>query len=227
MTVARVLVVVLVLAALQLPVTVGAGGRGFRGAPPPGLSIRGKVSNGQANAGAIAVGAGALMFGAGAAWYSGEAWRDDPAILVVDASPPDAHVYLDGQLLGVAGELIARGLSISFGPHVVHVVAPGFRPWAERFVADGAFPTRIRATLTRRSRRRPAGAGRQGREPSLRGRAPGAARRAVRLSDSPNCSSHRPSKCPGTITSSIQDTFYVLEGEIRPCSCASRRKTSG
>ena len=149
MTIARMLVVVLVLAALQLPLTAGAGGRGFRGAPPPGLSIRGKVSNGQPNAGAIAVGAGALMFGAGAAGYSGEAWRDDPAILVVDASPPDAQVYLDGQLLGAAGELIARGLSVSFGPHVVHVVAPGFRPWAERFVADGSFPTRIRATLTR------------------------------------------------------------------------------
>ena len=150
MTIARALVVVLVLAALQLPVAAGAGGRGFRGAPPPGLSIHGKVGKGHATPSTAAVAAGALMFGAGAAgWYGGEAWRDDPAILVVDASPPDAQVYLDGQLLGVAGELIARGLSVSFGPHVVHVVAPGFRPWAERFIADGSFPTRIRATLTR------------------------------------------------------------------------------
>jgi len=29
------------------------------------------------------------------------------------------------------------------------VVAPGFHPWAERFFADGSFPTRIRATLAR------------------------------------------------------------------------------
>jgi PEGA domain len=146
----RALVAMLVLAALCLPAGASAGGgaRGMRGAPP-GLTIHGKVSNGQANAGAVAVGAGALMFGAGASGDSGEAWRDDPALLVVDAFPPDAHVYLDGRPLGVAGELIARALPVAFGPHVVHVVAPGFRPWAERFVADGSFPTRIRATLTR------------------------------------------------------------------------------
>src|SRR6185295_14143365 len=125
MTIARTLVVVLVLAALQLPVTAGAGGRGFGGAPPPGLTIRGKVSNGQANAGAIAVGAGALMFGAGAMESSGEGWRDDPALLTVDATPGDALVYLDGQLLGVAGELLARALPIPFGPHLIQVVAPG------------------------------------------------------------------------------------------------------
>ena len=145
----RALVAMLVLAALHLPAGASAGGaRGLRSAPP-GLTIHGKVSNGQANAGAIAVGAGALMFGAGASGDSGEAWRDDPALLVVDAFPPDAHVYLDGRPLGVAGELIALALPVAFGPHVVHVVAPGFRPWAERFVADGSFPTRIRATLTR------------------------------------------------------------------------------
>jgi hypothetical protein len=58
-------------------------------------------------------------------------------------------VYLDGRFLGVAGELIARALPVGLGPHIVHVVAPGFHPWAERFVADGSFPTRIRATLAR------------------------------------------------------------------------------
>jgi hypothetical protein len=146
MTLRRVLAVVLAGAVLMPPVGAGAGGA--RGAPP-GLFIHGPSSKGQATASTGAVAAGALIFGAGAMGYSGEAWRDDPAILVVDASPPDAQVYLDGQFLGVAGELIARGLSIPFGPHVVQVVAPGFHPWAERFVADGSFPTRIRATLTR------------------------------------------------------------------------------
>ena len=43
MTIARMLVVVLVLAALQLPVTAGAGGRGFRGAPPADVEAVAKV----------------------------------------------------------------------------------------------------------------------------------------------------------------------------------------
>ena len=89
------------------------------------------------------------MFGAGAAGSSGEGWRDDPALLIVDATPPDAYVYLDGQFLGAAGELVALALPVPFGSHVVQVAAPGFRPWAQRFVADGSFPTRIRATLAR------------------------------------------------------------------------------
>ena len=58
-------------------------------------------------------------------------------------------VYLDGQFLGAAGELIALALPVAFGPHLLQVVAPGFHPWAERFFADGSFPTRIRATLAR------------------------------------------------------------------------------
>jgi hypothetical protein len=142
----RALVVMLVVIAL-VPAG-GAGAGGFRGAPP-GLSMHGKISNGQATASTGAVAAGALMFGAGSMGSSDEGWRDDPAMLIVDASPPDAHVYLDGRLLGVAGELIARALPVPFGPHIVHVVSPGFHPWAERFFADGSFPTRIRATLAR------------------------------------------------------------------------------
>jgi len=137
---------VLVGAALMPPGGVDAGGA--RGAPP-GLSIHGRISNGQATASTGAVAAGALIFGAGATGSSGEGWRDDPALLTVDATPADALVYLDGRLLGVAGELIARALPVPFGPHLIQVVAPGFRPWAERFVADGSFPTRIRATLAR------------------------------------------------------------------------------
>jgi len=136
----------LVGAALVPPPGVDAGGA--RGVPP-GLSIHGRISNGQATASTGAVAAGALIFGAGAMGSSGEGWRDDPALFTVDATPADALVYLDGRFLGVAGELIARALPVPFGPHTIQVVAPGFRPWAERFVADGSFPTRIRATLAR------------------------------------------------------------------------------
>ena len=137
----------LVGAVLVPPPGVDAGG--VRGAPP-GLSIHGRISNGQATASTGAVAAGALIFGAGGMGSSGEGgWRDDPALFTVDATPADALVYLDGRFLGVAGELIARALPVPFGPHTIQVVAPGFHPWAERFVADGSFPTRIRATLAR------------------------------------------------------------------------------
>jgi hypothetical protein len=146
MTLRRALAAVLVVVGV-MP-AAGARAGGARGAPP-GLSIHGRISNGQATASTGAVAAGALMFGAGAAGSCGEGWRDDPALLIVDATPPDAYVYLDGQFLGAAGELVALALPVPLGPHLVQVAAPGFRPWAQRFVADGSFPTRIRATLAR------------------------------------------------------------------------------
>jgi hypothetical protein len=144
--VAMLIGAMLVGAALVPPPGVDAGG--VRGVPP-GLSIHGRISNGRATASTGAVAAGALMVGAGAMDSSGEGWRDDPALFTVDAAPADALVYLDGRFLGVAGELIARALPVAFGPHLIQVVAPGFHPWAERFFADGSFPTRIRATLAR------------------------------------------------------------------------------
>ena len=121
---------------------------GMRGAPP-GLSIRGPIGNGQANANTAAVAGAALVFGGSWASESGMGWRDDPALLIVDATPASAWVYLDGRPLGSAGELIARALPVEYGPHVIQIVAPGYQQWAERFVSDGGFPTRIRATLAR------------------------------------------------------------------------------
>jgi hypothetical protein len=150
MTLRRARVAMLVGAMLAGAVLVpppGVDAGGARGVPP-GLSIHGRISNGQATASTGAVAAGALMFGA-AMGSNDEGWRDDPALFTVDATPADALVYLDGRFLGVAGELLARALPVAFGPHLIQVVAPGFRPWAERFVADGSFPTRIRATLAR------------------------------------------------------------------------------
>jgi hypothetical protein len=130
--VAMLIGAMLVGAALVPAPGVDAGG--VRGVPP-GLSIHGRISNGRATASTGAVAAGALMVGAGAMDSSGEGWRDDPALFTVDAA--------------LAGELIARALPVAFGPHLIQVVAPGFHPWAERFFADGSFPTRIRATLAR------------------------------------------------------------------------------
>ena len=136
----------LVCAVLVTSSVVDAGG--MRGAPP-GLSIHGPIGKGQANASTAAVAGAALMFGGSAMSESGWGWRDDPALLIVDAWPASAWVYLDGRPLGSAGDLIARALPVEYGVHVIQIVAPGYLQWAERFVADGGFPTRIRATLAR------------------------------------------------------------------------------
>ena len=108
------------MAAALIGALAAAGDAGAGG--PAGLSVRGRFSGGE---------------------------RGDSTFLIVDATPPDARVYLDGRLLGVAGELVAHALPVSYGPHAVHVIAPGFRPWATRVVVDGTFPVRVRATLSR------------------------------------------------------------------------------
>ena len=137
----RAFVIAVVLAALGLPGSAGAGGRA-------GFFFRGSFSGGDAAvAGSVFSGVALGFAGAGAA-YGGAGWREDPATLIVDATPPDARVYLDGRPLGTAGELVARALPISLGPHAVQVQAPGLRPRAWQFVADGSFPIRIRATLS-------------------------------------------------------------------------------
>ena len=135
----RIMVVLVV--ALALPGVAAAGG-------PAGFFFRGSFSGSDAAvAGGVFSGVALGFSGAGAA-YRGTGWRDDPATLIVDATPPDALVYLDGRSLATAGELVARALRISLGPHAVHVQAPGFRPRAWHFVADGTFPVRIRTALS-------------------------------------------------------------------------------
>jgi hypothetical protein len=144
----RTLILVLMLACVMLVASSVVDAGGMRGAPP-GLSVRAPIGKGQANASTAAVAGAALVFGGWWASESGMGWREDPALLVVDAWPASAWVYLDGQPIGSAGELIARGLPVAYGPHVIQIVAPGYQQWAERFFADGSFPTRIRATLVR------------------------------------------------------------------------------
>ena len=140
------LTLMFVCAVLVTSSVVDAGG--MRGVPP-GLSIKAPIGKGQANASTAAVAGAALVFGGWWASESGWGWRDDPALLIVDATPANAWVYLDGRPLGSAGDLIARALPVAYGPHVIQIVAPGHQQWAERFIADGSFPTRIRATLAR------------------------------------------------------------------------------
>ena len=133
-------IVVVMLVALGLPAATSAGG-------PAGFFFRGSFSGSDAAVAGGVFGAVALGFAGAGEAYRGTGWRDDPATLIIDATPPGALVYLDGRSLATAGDLVARALRISLGPHAVHVQAPGFRPRAWHFVADGTFPIRVRIDL--------------------------------------------------------------------------------
>ena len=69
------------------------------------------------------------------------------SLLVVDATPGSAQVFLDGRPLGTAGELLARALPLAPGDHVVAIVAPAYRPWIARVLTDAPYSTRIRVAL--------------------------------------------------------------------------------
>jgi hypothetical protein len=77
----RTLIAAVLLAALALPAGAGAGGSG-------GLFLRGRFSGSDAAVAAGAFGGAALMFGAAGAADRGPAWRDEPPLLIVDATPP-------------------------------------------------------------------------------------------------------------------------------------------
>ena len=72
---------------------------------------------------------------------------DSESFLILDATPVDAQVFLDGRLLGSAGKLVARALPLSPGRHAVTITAQGFRSYVARFVADQDFPVRIHVAL--------------------------------------------------------------------------------
>ena len=101
--------------------------------------------------GAVAgpVAAGALILGSSSRMRAFEsAVFDGPAYLIVDATPADAQVFLDGRLLGTSGQLIARALPVAPGKHAIEIVTPGFRPYSAQFaVVPGGFPTRFRVAL--------------------------------------------------------------------------------
>src|SRR5438105_4687990 len=72
---------------------------------------------------------------------------ESESLLVVDATPGSAQVFLDGRPLGTAGELLARALPLAPGSHVVAIVAPAYRPWVAQVAADPPYSTRIRVAL--------------------------------------------------------------------------------
>lgn len=95
------------------------------------------------------VAAGALLLGHSSEMRaSGRAMFDGPTYLLVDASPPEAQVFLDGRLLGTARQLIARAIPLPPGRHAIEIVLPGFGSYIAQFASvPGSFPTRIRVGL--------------------------------------------------------------------------------
>lgn len=96
------------------------------------------------------VAAGSLVLsGSGSMEGFGTAGFDGPTYLIVDATPLDAQVFLDGRMLGTARDLLARGLPLAPGRHAIEIVAPGFHPYVAQFtVAPGSFPARFRVALS-------------------------------------------------------------------------------
>lgn len=75
------------------------------------------------------------------------AYSAGPALLYVEADPADAQVFVDGQLVGSAGQVRTYGLQISPGHHRLEILAPGFKPFTAEFTATPAFPARVRVAL--------------------------------------------------------------------------------
>src|SRR5262249_9140560 len=73
---------------------------------------------------------------------------DDASFLIVDATPAEAQVFLDGRFLGTAADLLARALPLAPGRHFAQVIAPGFTPYVIRFAAEPSFSTRLRPALS-------------------------------------------------------------------------------
>lgn len=121
------------------------------------VSARGaSMSNGKAGPSAAMPGKGstgrhdrlASVRGLGGFHGFGSPWFDDQSFLIVDATPVEAAVFLDGRLLGSAGDLLARALPLGPGRHTAQVIATGFTPYVARFAADPGFSTRLRVALS-------------------------------------------------------------------------------
>ena len=112
---------------------------GSDGADPPDVGARPPVP--AAPPEQVAPGAAASGHG------GGRLEADEESFLIVDATPSEAQVVLDGQALGSAGELLARAVAVARGQHTVEIAAKGFRPSVARFVADPSFPARVRVAL--------------------------------------------------------------------------------
>jgi hypothetical protein len=71
----------------------------------------------------------------------------DSAPLIVEATPEDAQIFLDGQFLGTAGQLAGQTVAVPAGPHGLEIVSPGAEPFSAQFTATPGIPSRIHVAL--------------------------------------------------------------------------------
>jgi hypothetical protein len=74
----------------------------------------------------------------------------DSAPLIVEATPEDAQIFLDGQFLGTAGQLAGQTVAVPAGPHGLEIVSPGAEPFSAQFTATPGIPSRIHVALATR-----------------------------------------------------------------------------
>jgi ABC-type glycerol-3-phosphate transport system substrate-binding protein len=67
--------------------------------------------------------------------------------ITIDATPPDAYVYLDGRPLGSVREVASRAFHVTRGPHTVVIVAEGFRPYRQDLLVQDSTPQFVRTVL--------------------------------------------------------------------------------
>lgn len=87
-------------------------------------------------------------------WRSMDAWLycEQPygTLAVMEAYPGEAQFTLDGRPLGTSREVLAHGLTVRPGWHVIKMSAPGFRDYATRVWVDASgYATLFRARLVR------------------------------------------------------------------------------
>jgi PEGA domain len=123
-----------------LPAVAMGGGRASGGKAGSTTSMTAQHSSMRPHHGQSVVRGGACCFGS--------THFDDASFLIVDATPAEAQVFLDGRLLGSAADLLARALPLAPGRHTAQIIAPGFKPYRAQFGADPIFSTHLRVTLS-------------------------------------------------------------------------------
>lgn len=133
-----------VLSQVRLAFSAGPMARGQAGARAgsSGVSVFG-----QTGPQSFGVRVGGVGFGHGGGTFGTTFAADIPTFVIIEATPAEAEVFLDGQLLGVAKELVVRAFRLSRGQHTVAVTAPGFRPYSARFDVQPSFPAQLRIAL--------------------------------------------------------------------------------
>ena len=129
------------LAALVVfvPLPVGAGGFFFA------VAGGGIVAVGSGT-GAAGVAGLALIMSQGGAYRP---WSPEPSLFLVEATPLDAAITLDGRAVGSARERGSYPLRLAPGIHTITIAAPGHQTLTQRFAIDGSgFMAKVRVVLT-------------------------------------------------------------------------------